>query len=189
MRNSSEGQRGMTGEEAEKYAKIFADAAGKLRSGDTTDADMENDIRNFECASRIIGKGTINETVAPKFDSCSVKDKYYCAAFDMTPMMCNPWGAVHGGILATAFDSMMGTVAFYFGGCRKTQTLSMQISYLRSGDAKQRLFIRSRITKAGKTVTYVTAEAWSEDRPDKLIATASGVYFFSEGAPFQKTEE
>ena len=42
------------------------------------------------------------------------------------------------------------------------------------------IFIRSHMDKPGSLVNYISAEAYTADAPDKILATASGVYLSQE---------
>jgi acyl-coenzyme A thioesterase PaaI-like protein len=52
------------------------------------------------------------------------------------------------------------------------RTVNTSIDYLRSGRAKD-TFARGRITKQGRRVANVRAEAWQDD-PERPIAAAHG---------------
>ena len=129
---------------------------------------------------RARGENTINEKFAGELVSCNFDDMSSTEAFDMPEWMKNEYGAIHGGATAAAFDNAMGVLAWFMDGGRNTQTMSLQISYMREGRIGQRLIVRSRVTKRGKNVMYLSADAWNEDAPGELTATADGVFHVSQ---------
>ena len=143
------------------------------------DEDFRKVVEYNSASLRTQGAGTINENIALKFYDCSLKERSLTVSVETNDWMSNPWGSLHGGIIVSVFDQCMGVAAYCFNGQRMTQTLSLNTSYLRPGTLGQRFFVKTRLTKTGNTLQYLTAEAWSEDRPDKLVATASGIYYAS----------
>jgi len=143
------------------------------------DEDFRKAVEYLSDDLKTRGAGTINENIALKFYDCSFKDKSFTVSVETNGWMSNPWGSLHGGIIVSVFDECMGMTAYCFNGQRMTQTLSLNTSYLRPGTLGQRFFVKTRLTKTGNTIQYLTAEAWSEDKPDKIVATASGMYYAS----------
>lgn len=120
--------------------------------------------------------GTINSWLAPRFESCDAAAATYTCSFAMRREYANPSGVVlHGGLTAVLFDTAMGHLAHFYSGCM-TPTISMNLSYLRSVPVDRPIFIRSHMDKPGSTVHYLSAEAFTADAPDKILATATGVY-------------
>ena len=82
---------------------------------------------------------------------------------------------LHGGLTAVLFDSAMGHLSrFYAGGM--TPTISLNLSYLRPVPVDRPIFIRSHMDKPGSLANYLSAVAYTADAPDKILATATGVY-------------
>ena len=125
----------------------------------------------------IAPQGSINEMMQPVFSRCDSQEKTYTAGFATDDRAANPNGVLHGGLIATAMDNVMGILSNFYGDSHLTQTISFQVSYLRPGTVGGRLMVRARITKQGRNVQYLNAEAWMEGTPDKLVATATGVYY------------
>lgn len=142
-----------------------------------TEENMEHILREMGEIFRERGKGTINEMLTPDFVSCSIKEKTYLSAYKTVEWMRNPNGTLHGGFMSSTFDNAMGVLANFYGKQSMTQTVSMQISYLSPGSIGERFMIRSRVLKAGRTMQYLNAEAWMEGKEEKLVATATGVYY------------
>ena len=93
--------------------------------------------------------------------------------FLASEQLANPFGTVHGGILATVLDSAMGMAALTAtpDGVGTT-TLSLEVKYVRpvATDAG-RLTIEGVVVHAGRRV--VTAEGRLVGPDDRLYATAT----------------
>ena len=76
---------------------------------------------------------------------------------------------------AVVFDPAMGHLARFYCD-HMTPTVSLSISYLRPVPVDQPLFVRVHMDKPGSTVDYITAELYTAGAPEKILATASGVY-------------
>ena len=87
----------------------------------------------------------------------------------------NPTGAVHGGIVGTMFDTGMGLTIYAAVGCL-TPTINLNISYLRPAPGNGTLMLRATVTRRATRVVYASAEMWEAQTPDKIVATAQGVF-------------
>lgn len=94
--------------------------------------------------------------------------------FEGTPdeSVCNPMGAVHGGMMCTLLDSATG--------CAVQTTLpvgvgytsvEIKVNYLRPVFAGTPLYTRGWVTKPGRRMAF--AEGEIRDGADKVVATAS----------------
>ena len=54
--------------------------------------------------------------------------------------------------------------------------ISLTINYLRPTPVDRPLYVRVHMDKPGHVTHYLSAEAFTADAPDKILATASGVY-------------
>lgn len=81
--------------------------------------------------------------------------------------------ALHGGVIG-AFLEMTAIIqlAFETGSAAIPKPIGLTIDYLRSGKALD-TFARAHITKQGRRVATVHAEAWQDDR-SRPIAAAHG---------------
>ena len=96
--------------------------------------------------------------------------------FDAGPLLFNPQGALHGGVLATAIDISMGHLLHHTAGAGATLELKIQYtapvteglvrceaSFIRQGRTIS--FLQSRATRAdGKLVALATA-TWMQSAP------------------------
>lgn len=77
--------------------------------------------------------------------------------------------ALHGGSTAALLElTATARAALAFPALRQPRPINVTISYLRSG-RPEAVYCRARISRAGRRVAHVTAEAWQGD-PDQPIA-------------------
>lgn len=78
--------------------------------------------------------------------------------------------ALHGGSTAALLEmTAMAQVALSFPGLRLPRPINVTVAYLRTGRPKD-VHARARISRAGRRVAHVLAEAWQESR-DQPIAS------------------
>jgi len=138
---------------------------------------LDNHLNKMSDYFNNCSQDSINAMTQPVFVQCDEEEKSCILAFDTDERLENPNGTLHGGVIATMMDNAMGCVANYYGEQRLTQTVSFQVSYLRPGIIGNRLMVKVQLTKRGRTMQYLNAEAWMEGSEEKKIATATGVYF------------
>ena len=81
--------------------------------------------------------------------------------------------AIHGGVIGGLLESVaLLQLIWSIDAPTLPRTVNTSIDYLRSGRAKD-TFARGRITKQGRRVANVRAEAWQDD-PERPIAAAHG---------------
>lgn len=103
--------------------------------------------------------------------------EYSCAGeLTVTPGSLNPRGIVHGGCMATLMDTVAG-VAACTGGM-SCVTLNCSISYLRPAENTQKVYCRTRLIKAGRTV--VVMEAILTDDNGRELATGTYTFYLLE---------
>ena len=111
----------------------------------------------------------------PEIVSCEAEVPAITMSFPAQPWEQNLTGAINGGIVATMMDTVMGTLTYAITG-GFTPTISMSITYARPAPGDGTLLVRSRATMAGQTVLCVDAEMWDSRHPEKLVATAQGIF-------------
>lgn len=123
-----------------------------------------------------IEESSVCAMIGPRFEFYNAEKSAYVFSFSTDPWTNNTRNVVHGGITATMLDTAMGVLTFCLAGNRITQTVSLNISYLRPVTLGDRFFVAVRTSKCGRTIINAVAEAWMENCPDKLVATAGGIY-------------
>ena len=141
--------------------------------------NMEDSLRATSQYVREELSDTINGWMPPIFESCDAQSGTYTCSFAMRREYANPGGALHGGLTGVLFDTAMGHLSHYYSG-HMTPTISLNLAYLRPMPVDRPIFIRSHMDKPGSLVNYISAVAYTADAPDKILATASGVYLSQE---------
>lgn len=109
-------------------------------------------------------------------ESCDGEHRVLVFRFEIRPDMENPWGVVHGGILATAMDWAMGIAARTVLDQQDAPTVNMNIGYLRPVPLDATLRIRVHVLHAGKQLATISALAFVEG-DDRPYVSAEGVYY------------
>lgn len=90
--------------------------------------------------------------------------------------------ALHGGSTAAMLElTAVAQVALLYPRLKLPRPINVTVAYLRSGRPVD-VHARARISKAGKRVAHVQAEAWQDD-PDNPIASLSA-HFLVAGNDF-----
>lgn len=138
---------------------------------------MERAFRAYFAYAKEHFGGTFNGMLGAELVSCDYEKKTLLVAMDTQDWMTNPSRMVHGGVTASILDFAMGLLARYATTGYMTPTISMEVSYLRPAPLNARIYVEAQVSMAGFTVCHVTAKAWAEGTPDKLIATSAGAYY------------
>jgi len=78
--------------------------------------------------------------------------------------------ALHGGSTAALLEmTAMAQVALSFPGPRLPRPINVTVAYLRTGRPID-VFARARISRAGRRVAHVHAEAWQEERQQPIAS-------------------
>ncbi len=134
------------------------------------------DIANHFITRRLTDSAApIFTQIPPRLTGCDGPSRTVELAYDTRDWMTNPLGMVHGGITATILDTSMGITCSCFYG-QPTPTITMTINYARPVPLNAAIVVRSRIVVHGRTSAQLTAELFLPDRPDRILATATGVY-------------
>lgn len=87
--------------------------------------------------------------------------------------------ALHGGSTAALLEmTAIAQVALAYPRLRLPRPIDLTISYLRSG-RPQEVFARARISRAGRRIAHVLAEAWQDD-PAQPIASLTANFLLAE---------
>lgn len=91
----------------------------------------------------------------------------------------NQRNEIHGGAIASMFDTAMGVTAAAFDGGGNVSTADLQVSFIRPFLSGAFIFA-TQITSIGKTLIRATCVA-REKQSGKIVATSSGTF-----VPFKK---
>lgn len=109
--------------------------------------------------------------------SCDSEKKEAEFRFRTIAWMRNPVDILHGGVTAAIMDKAMGSLTYCFAYEKLTPTIKLEITYLRPIKIGLDISVRCKITGQGKSIIHVAAEIWNDEAPDKLLATAVGLFF------------
>lgn len=88
--------------------------------------------------------------------------------------------ALHGGSTAALLEmTAMAQVALSFPGLRLPRPINVTVAYLRTG-RPQDVHARARISRAGRRVAHVLAEAWQESRDQPIASLTANFLLDSE---------
>ncbi|MEN9447103.1 MAG: hypothetical protein RJA25_393 [Bacteroidota bacterium] len=100
-----------------------------------------------------------------------VEEGYIKMECDVRKDMLNPNGIMHGGMMATLLDEVMGAASFTLGRPTGFATINMNLDYLYSAKAGETIHAEGRIVRAGKTVLHIKAELYNAE--NTLLAKAT----------------
>lgn len=144
-----------------------------MQKGDTMEQDIRAGLERLAAE-----KDTMCGMMALHFESCDFEERTLTVSMAAEPWMTNPLGVMHGGLVTSALDSAMGSLSSWWaGGARRTPTVTMQTTYIRPVPLTGKVFLRSRLISAGKTLNHLSAEIWAEGEEERTLATATGSYF------------
>ena len=104
-----------------------------------------------------------------------VDEKVSKVKMDITEKSLNPYGIIHGGLIFSMGDTVMGITVRKTG--RNAVTLDASINYIKPGTGKY-LIATSEVLKIGKTTSVLKANIYNDQ--NELIAIMSSTYFFIE---------
>lgn len=91
--------------------------------------------------------------------------------FKVEPYMLNPLGIMHGGIMATILDEVMGAASFTLGRPNGFATINMNVDFLKPAKAGEIIWAEGTIVRAGKSVLHIKAELYNAK--NHLLAKAT----------------
>ena len=89
--------------------------------------------------------------------------------------------ALHGGSTAALLEmTAMAQVAITFPSSRLPRPINVTVAYLRTGRPID-VFARARISRAGRRVAHVQAEAWQEERAQPFASLTAHFLLDNQG--------
>ncbi len=121
----------------------------------------------------------LNNMLDPYFLGADEEEKIADILFCTQDWERNQRNEIHGGAIASMFDTAMGVTAAAFQGKGSVSTADLQVSFIRPFLSGAFIFT-TQITSMGKTLIRATCIA-REKQSGKIVATASGTF-----VPFKK---
>lgn len=135
-------------------------------------------MRNMD---RWLGNGgmALIEALGARFETYGADGEgasYAEAAWEPTPLACNPQGTVQGGTYGVIMDAAMNFAinAGLDGKDRTRATLEMKIEMMRPSRSGDRLRVHGEVSRLAKQVAY--AEAKVLDAEGRLISRATSTF-------------
>lgn len=122
--------------------------------------------------------GTIGDMLHYTVASCDAENGDYVMYVDTEPWMRNAFGSLHGGIISTAMDQGMGMLATcLMDGKALTPTIQLNLTFHHPLLATNRMLLKIHVEAHTRTMLHLRAEARNEQEPDKLCASATGIFY------------
>ncbi|MGC1259276.1 MAG: PaaI family thioesterase [Jannaschia helgolandensis] len=132
---------------------------------DTALSDHEQSFERFFFA-RFLG---LNFEYLPA--EAADADKEVCRlTFEMTDMLRNPQGSLHGGAMAAAMDISMGHLVNKIQG--PGATIEMKLQFMRPV-MQGRVTCEGRFLKRGRSISFMESRMWNDQGKLAAIATAT----------------
>lgn len=98
-------------------------------------------------------------------------EKEVCrVGFEMTDMLRNPQGSLHGGVMASVMDISMGHLVNKLEG--PGATIEMKLQFMRPV-MTGRVTCEGRFLKRGRSLSFMESRLWNEDGKLAAVATAT----------------
>lgn len=137
--------------------------------------DMELWFRQVTSpGSRLLGHGVVPK-IQPKFVSCSLEEKSVTLSFDVLEWELNPQNVIHGGIIATAFDTVLGLLCHYFTKPQVVITVNLNTTYHKPIFMGTTFHIKAKLEFQGRSLCNITGEAWTQN--NSVLAASSTAVF------------
>lgn len=117
-------------------------------------------------------EGRLNSMFDGKFISANEDKKTFVVEYKIERWMENPRGELHGGALATLFDTVAGIGSISVAESPNLATLDLYINYLSRAEGTDTVVMNVRIVRAGRRFIRLTIDAFSKDKGN-LIATCT----------------
>lgn len=124
-------------------------------------------------AQRTEMKGTINAQMGMRLLEVDEEQQEVSFLFPVEPWQFNPFGTMHGGMIATLADMAMGCAAYACNGGHSSPTAEMQIRYLKGIHKGSAIRASAKVLHAGRNFSQVRVDLYQNEG---LVAEASGIY-------------
>ena len=84
--------------------------------------------------------------------------------------MTNPAGVLHGGMISTMLDDIIGATVFSLGVDYFFTSINLNVDFLSSARRGDVVTVKTHVVRQGENVIHITADL---TREDKLLAKAS----------------
>lgn len=138
----------------------------------STQENMEAWYRQLDDENFPLVRRGILSLIKPRFYGCDLAKKEASFVFTVEEWQLNVEGGVHGGIITTSFDTAFGLLCHYFAKQQMICTVNLNTTFLKPIRPNQRVIYRVCILSLGRTIVSMRGEAFAENAPEVLLATA-----------------
>jgi len=91
---------------------------------------------------------------------------------------CNPYGMLHGGMLSTLADTLLGATVYHATGGVPIATIFLNTEFIAGARAGDWVVGRAGLQKKGRRVVFTRGDFFSvaEDGAERLIASSTGAW-------------
>ena len=104
-------------------------------------------------------------------DAADTDKGHLRVSFEVTEMLMNPQGSLHGGIMAAVMDISMGHLLHKIHGIGGI-TIEMKTQYMRPV-LKGSAVVEGRFIKKGRTLSFMESRLWGVDEKLAAMTTAT----------------
>lgn len=119
---------------------------------------------------------SVNAMMKPEFAECRFEGKTLTIAFPVLEWEKNRVGAMHGGMIAAAFDIAFGLLARFLAGQNFAPTIQLDTIFIRPIPIGDVFMVHVKANLAGRKLTHLYGEGFVKST-GKLAATATSSYF------------
>ncbi|MDD3395474.1 MAG: PaaI family thioesterase [Anaerotignum sp.] len=124
--------------------------------------------------SRLLSHGVVPK-IQPKFVSCNFAEKTVTLSYGVLEWELNPQNVIHGGIIATAFDTTLGLLAHYYTKPQVITTVSLNTTYHKPVFLGDTFHIKAKLEFQGRSLCNITGEARTQ-KNSVLASSATAVF-------------
>lgn len=145
-----------------------------MQTAKFTNEEFAQQIENL--SEQMTGAPWVLSELCPRLVSSDMDNMSYVSAFDTTPAMANPAGFLHGGVTTIILDNAMGYLCSTHCGLSFTPTVSLNTNYLAPIPCGATVYVKSQITKLGRSLVYLSGSIWLPENAGQLCVTSTAVY-------------
>lgn len=121
---------------------------------------------------------SIGEMLRFEIGTCDEAAGSYILYASTEKWMGNAFGTLHGGIISTALDQGMGMIAScMMDGTAITPTVEMNTTFHHALIPGKRMCLKIHVVARTRTMIHMRAEVVDAEEPEKLCASATGIFF------------
>ena len=111
--------------------------------------------------------------IGPLYQRADEPEGKACWGFRAAAHHCNPYGMLHGGMLTSVADTMMGSLVFHALEGKPCATISLTSDFIGAAKAGDWIEGRAEVLRMGRAVCFLRAEMRAGER---LLMSASGAW-------------